>query len=247
MIHRAFALALSFAMTTEVLAERENIENVDQSFIGILDLEARYGGYEEWVRAAWGSEDPELEFKLSEGRPFDSEAKRLKATQFTMLETGYEYPSVLVYRRIDDPRLSDWIQVLIDDKPQWIQMEGGDVFEPYPHLFDEGRLGYFLDRDIMISDHPGGKRTRRTFVPADQNTTGNEYWTPEVSVIGRATLTLLDENTGNRSAQDWLKIRVKNQPSCEGILDKPETVAEGWIPTHRADGDISVWFYSRGC
>ena len=121
----------------------------------------------------------------------------------------------------------------------------------FPHLhiaFDQGRLAYLLDQEIMVSENPGEKTVRKIFAPSDQNiTSSSEHWTPEISVIGLATITLFAQETGKRTTQNWFKIKVEDQPSCEGIQDDVKTIAEGWIPARRDDGEVSVWFYSRGC
>lgn len=243
----ALLILCCVVFSRDAQADRQYIEDVDRSFIGVLDLSKRYGGYEEWLRAAWGVEDPELAFELSDGSPSTSVTNRLKATQFTMLETSYEYPSVLVYGRMNNPRQGDWIQVHIDGEPKWLRMQDARNFSTYTSLFDLGRVAYLLDQDIMIAENPGGKTIRKVFTPSDQNiTTSSTHWNPEISVIGEATITLFSQETGKRTTRNWFKIKVTDQPSCGGV-EEAKVIAEGWIPARRDDGEISVWFYPRGC
>ena len=244
---RYLTVFLTLIVTTGARAEIKHIEQVDRSFIGILDIKARYGGYNEWVKAAWGRSDTELEFELSEGRPFESKPSTLKATQFGLLETAHEFPSILVYERIDDPRLNDWIRVKVDKELTWMRMRSGDVYQSYTSLFDEGRLGYLTARDIELSDTPGGKSTSRSFEPADQNAAENDFWRPEADVTGRAEIIHFDDETGLRSTEHWLRIKIRNRPSCEGPTEDPENLAEGWIPARQNNGEIAVWYFSRGC
>ena len=248
-IVRYLAVFLTIIVTTSARADLKHIEQVDRSFIGILDVQARYGGYDEWVKAAWGSSDTELEFELSEGWPFESKPRTLKATQFGLLETSYEFPSILVYKRNDDlMQFNDWIQVKIDEELTWMRMKPGDVYQSHTSLFDEGRLSYLMTRDIELSDLPGGESTSHNFKPADQKAAENDFWTPEANVIGRAEIVHFDPETGRRSTEHWLRIRIRNQSSCEGPTEDPENLAEGWIPARQNNnGEIAVWYYSRGC
>jgi len=128
-----------------------------------------------------------------------------------------------------------------------MRMKEEDTYRPYTSLFDEGRLAYLTSRSITLSDSPAGDATLRVFEPQDQNTSGNEHWTPEIDVIGRAEITTRDSQTGLRTTKHWLKINIMDQPSCEGPTDDPKTIATGWISAYRNNGDVSAWFYSRGC
>lgn len=247
-VMRHLAAFLTLIVTTSARADIKHIEQVDRSFIGILDIQARYGGYDEWVKAAWGSSDTEIEFELSEGWPFESKPSTLKATQFGLLETAYEFPSILVYKRNDDlMQFDDWIQVKIDEERTWMRMKPGDVYQSYTSLFDEGRLSYLMTRDFELSDNPGGISTSHSFKPADQKATENDFWTPEADVTGRAEIVHFDHESGRRSTEHWLRIRIGNQPSCGGLSEDRENLAEGWLPARQNNGEIAVWYYSRGC
>ena len=241
-------LLLASVGANSAYADIEYIETTDKSFVGILDIQARYGGHDEWVQAASAGSGRALAFEITEKWPFRSETKRIKAHQFSLLEVAYEFPAVLVYQRNDNPTLKDWVRVKIDGELTWLRMEPGDEYDSYTSLFDHGRLGYLLGRSVELSDRPAGKSIPRTFKPQDQNAADFEGWTPEVEVIGRANITEFDDQTGKGKTNHWLKIRVGDKPSCSGPGDDEVTyIVEGWVPAYRKNGDIAVWFYSRGC
>ena len=232
-----------------VQAERETFppRSAPITFIGVLDLEARYGGFDEWVRAAWGSNDPELEFELSDGRPFEGAKTRLKASQFTMLETGYEYPSILVYGRLDEPRVNDWVRVFIDGASKWIRLRPEDRFRKYSELFDSGRLAYLTRKTINIATTPGGQTVARTLKSVEQGANPDGPWDAHVQVNGRAEIVIFNDD-GARSREDWLKVRIGSEQPCEGAQTPAPPLAEGWIRAHHQDDQsVAVWFYSRGC
>jgi hypothetical protein len=54
----------------------------------------------------------------------------------------------------------------------------------------------------------------------------------------------------SRQAGDrlWLNVEVFSHSLCDaGAQGPPETVARGWLLAHAADGEPTVWFFSRGC
>jgi len=234
--------------TSGVRAESETFppQNAPTTFVGVLDFESRYGGGLEWARAAWGMEDPLLEFEIADGRPFEATKIRLKARQFAMLETGYEHPSILVYQRIDDPRESDWLQVIVDGARTWIRVRPEDHYTPYTELFDKGRLAYLLRKTIDIAEAPDGPTTRRVLEPEELGIDFEGPWEASVQVVGRAEIVTL---AGQQPSRDhWLKIRVETRPPCEGEQIPAEPLTEGWIRArHQDDQSIAVWFHSRGC
>ena len=252
-------LPLVFFLNCQIIAKADRVDEVPQDFIGFLDVSDRYGGYEEWIKAAWGNEDDAQTYTISTAvKPIadilNPDQKPISAKSFSTLEIGYEEPTILVYRRY-----SDWAQVRVNEDYIWIKMEGGDRFARYENEIDGNRLAYLLSNSVSLAKSPGGVSRTITIKPEMQGVTTKklEFYQPHIKVIGRAVFhnfeaeyneTLNDRYGTSEPGQAWFKIRVPNNTACQSAeLAENKPLAVGWIPAKNDNGEITVWFSSRGC
>jgi len=252
-------LPLVFFLNFQIIANADHVDEVPQDFIGFLDVSDRYGGYEEWIKAAWGNEDDAQTYTISTvvkpiAHIVNPDEKPIAAKSFSTLEIGYEEPTILVYKRF-----SDWAQVRVNDDYIWIKMEDGDRFARYENEIDGNRLAYLLSKSVSIAENPGGASRTITIKPEMQGviTKKPEFYQPHINVIGRAVFhnfeagynkTLNDRYGTSEPGQAWFKIRVPSNAACQGAeLAENKPLAMGWIPAKNDNGEITVWFSSRGC
>jgi len=214
----------------------------EPKFIGTLDISGRYSEFGEWAESNLYRDAPIQAYQFSGSRPSTDEQnnnpqfRELVPTDFELIETSYEYKQVVV-----SSRYADWVQVRIKGELGWIRMEPGEEFSPYLDLVD-GLWGYTVSKTVNIAQVPGGE-TRPIEITAEMQNVENphQHWSTFVDIIETRSLSDI------AGEDDWIKIQVYNQQSCKRY-DKPyEVVFEGWIPAYDSDGEITVWYHSRGC
>ena len=166
----------------------------------------------------------------------DAREMQLAPNDFELMETSYEYKELSVYG-MD----GDWARVKLKGESVWLRVEPTDQFTSYLSLI-EGRLAYTTESEFPAASSAGGETVQIEIAPEMQNTTGAyEGWVPSIEVI--ETKSLSDEV----GKSEWIKIRVLDQEPCERYELPPEIVFEGRIPAYLSSGDVSVWYYPRGC
>ena len=243
MCHALKSLVISVAVLCGVGTVGAEVEgSAAPKFIGVLDISERYSQFGGWAESDLYLKAPPLPFTVSQSEPEsggqDVEAKTLELvpTDFDLIETSYEFKQVAVSSKIDD-----WVQVRINDELAWIQMHPGEEFSPYLSLI-EGLWGYTFSTRLDVSRVPGGEGRVVEVTPEMQNeANAHPQWSPHVEILESVSLS---EVVGE---SDWIKIQVFDQPPCERYDEPRQVILEGWIPAYDADGEISVWYYSRGC
>ncbi len=143
-------------------------------------------------------------------------------------ESVYEIPAAVVYERRDR-----WFRIAVPRGSAWIERENADSFRPYPQILVQ-RLSYLRkDWDGLL------RRSANAKAPALPLPAG---WNERLSgEIGIQVLRFSREDN-----DDWIRVRLVT----ERCGDKSATALkaiEGWVPAHRADGQTTAWFHSKGC
>lgn len=137
-------------------------------------------------------------------------------------EFDYENPAAIVIDRQDH-----WYKIRLADGSAWLQAPKRSSFLGLDRLFTD-RLTYLTEEwDGRLAAAAGGPLrgdTRRDL--------------SERSVRVREV---------RRTASGfWIHVAVLEASPCESSGD-PRVASEGWVPAHAVSGELTVWFYSRGC
>lgn len=137
-------------------------------------------------------------------------------------EFDYEMPGAIVVDHRDG-----WFKIKLHDRSAWLKASLSDQFLPLAQLFDEfaglTEINSFTGR-LLSSPNAAA---RGPIMPAVK---------PQQPVIVR-------EVRG-----EWVYLDLMSSSPCTaGNEGPPEVVATGWLPLHKADGEPTVWFSSRGC
>ncbi|MEL7063079.1 MAG: hypothetical protein AAFP00_05035 [Bacteroidota bacterium] len=216
--------------------------NAQSRFIGTLDISERYSDLGYWAESDLFRTAPPRTFLISSGTSnhrfdaLDAREMQLAPNDFELMETSYEYKELSVYG-MD----GDWVRVKLKGESVWLRVEPTDQFTSYLSLI-EGRLAYTTDSEFPTASSAGGETVQFEITPEMQNTIGDyDNWVPSIEVVETKSLS---EEVGK---SEWIKIRVLDQEPCERYDLPPEIVFEGWIPAYLSSGDVSVWYYPRGC
>ncbi len=139
-------------------------------------------------------------------------------------ETGYEEPSISIYR-IADP----WYLVSTRDSIMgWVHRPDGATVVPLADLLTD-RLTYLTAAwDGMLHDTPGAAGHPVEGLVLD-------HGEASVAVLGTRTV----------HGAEWVHVAVHQHSPCESATD-PTVLATGWVPMWTG-ARPTVWYYSRGC
>jgi len=141
-------------------------------------------------------------------------------------EFDYEARAAVVYEMADDWVL---VRMMVDSlscKPGWIHPNSRGPFHPVEDLLKSGLCYLTTDwNGFLYADASNSKIVNKT-EPNGQ--------TRDINILEM------------REFQDqlWVVVELLGPGRCEGI--EPEIVAKGWVPVHKRDGKLNVWFFSRG-
>lgn len=154
---------------------------------------------------------------LATARSYDDVASR---------EVGYEVPAAVVFARVDG-----WSRVaLADGRSGWVAPEDAGTWFPYAEL-PVNRLAY-------LNGHWSG------FVWPDPGA-GLPARSPRKDPEGREEYTVEVHESMSVGGLPWFRVSILAEDPCEGGSDRVES--SGWVPAYGADGEPTVWFWSRGC
>jgi len=141
-------------------------------------------------------------------------------------EFDYEARAAVVYEMADDWVL---VRMMVDSlscKPGWIHPNSRGPFHPVEDLLKSGLCYLTTDwNGFLYADASNSKIVSKT-EPNGQ--------TRDINILEMRKL----------QDQLWVAVELLGPGRCEGI--EPEIVAKGWVPVHKSDGKLNVWFFSRG-
>ncbi len=137
-------------------------------------------------------------------------------------EIGYEMEAALVFHRSDE-----WSQVkLLSGEFGWVKDSESTRFHSLKEILP-GRVSYLTRNwDRLIWRVPGAD------IPTELSMKGDEI--------------AVDITSSKEIANSlWFKVHIyKENPCSNGNRD---FTWSGWIPAWNAKGELSIWFWSRGC
>ncbi len=141
-------------------------------------------------------------------------------------EVDYEIAAAVVFARVDG-----WSRVrLADGRAGWVAREDAGTWFPYEEL-PVNRLAYLNGHwSGFVWPDPGAGLPARS---ARKDPAGREEYTVDVHESMRV------------GGLPWFRVSILAEDPCEGGSDRAEL--SGWVPGYGADGEPSVWFWSRGC
>lgn len=144
--------------------------------------------------------------------------------QLVTREAGYELAAVVVHERRDA-----WYRIaLAPDRTGWIRANDAGTFHPVAELLTN-RLTYLNDHwDGWIWPASGAGHPQQ----AAPRNPGKE----------QPVRILASEKVGDSL---WLQIELLHGDPCGAT--PPKVVHAGWIPAYTPTGQLTAWFYSRGC
>jgi len=141
-------------------------------------------------------------------------------------EVGYEVGAAVVLARQDG-----WSRVhLADGTPGWIAAEEAGTWFPYAEL-PVRRLAYLTGSwSGHVWPDPGAGNPARSARAGDPR--------------GEVPVTV--EESRMVGGLPWFRVAILSTTPCGG---PEEAVPElsGWVPAYGADGEPTVWYWSRGC
>ena len=142
-------------------------------------------------------------------------------------EFDYEARAAVVYEMADDWVL---VRMMVDSSSYelgWIHPNWRGPFHPVEDLFKSGLCYLTTDWDGFLYVDAGNSKVVSKTKPNGQ--------TRDIDILEM------------RKLRDrlWVVVELLGPGRCEGI--EPEIVAKGWLPVHKRDGKLNVWFFSRGC
>jgi len=141
-------------------------------------------------------------------------------------EFDYEARAAVVYEMVDDWVL---VRMMVDSSSNilgWIHPNSRGPYHPVEDLFKSGLCYLTTDWDGFLYADVGNSKVV-------SKTTRNEQ-TSDINILEIRKL----------RDQLWVEVELLGPGRYEGI--KPEIVAKGWVPVHKRDGKLNVWFFSRG-
>jgi hypothetical protein len=142
-------------------------------------------------------------------------------------EYDYEAPGAIVL----DRRGGMFKIRLSGGRSAWV-MSPAERFMSYESLLEE-----FVGVTFFTDAYEGALR------PAPGATVANQP-----TVVGKPGQPARVIETRRIADRLWLRVEVLSHSVCTAAAGgPPETVGEGWLPAHAANGEPAVWFASRGC
>lgn len=141
-------------------------------------------------------------------------------------EVDYEVAAAVVLARVDG-----WSRVrLADGRAGWVAPGDAGTWFPYAEL-PVNRLAYLNGHwSGFVWPDPGAGLPARS---GRKDPAGREEYTVDVH---ESTLV---------GGLPWFRVSLLAEDPCEGGSDRAELT--GWVPAYGADGEPTVWFWSRGC
>jgi len=135
-------------------------------------------------------------------------------------EYSYEASAAIVL----DSR-KNWYKLKTHDVPVWIHGTKKSQYYPLEYLLSNNMVYIKPDVGIRLYYQPGG-----------------------VDVVSQISSSDSIQITNKKriDSQLWLHIQVMSSSDCESIAIA-KVLSEGWIPAHAPSGELTTWFYSRGC
>ncbi len=151
-------------------------------------------------------------------------------------ESGYEFPSAVVFARIDG-----WSRLKLQDgRFGWLPPDEAGTFMPYAEL-PVGRLAYLTASWSGFAwPEPGAGIPLRSSLAGQANESGQAIEVP-VNILQSTEV----------GGMTWFQVEVLADNPCEGGEGgeggEGRSTLGGWIPAYGADGQPNAWFWSRGC
>jgi len=145
------------------------------------------------------------------------------------MEFGYEQPGAIVLERREG-----WFRIRHGEGSAWVRPSERAEFHSLAVLLIDA-LAYMTDAwDGPLAPEPG-----RGALAAELDRVGSDptHW-------GRMSVEV--DEVRSVGEELWVAVRVFSHSVCEG-REEPRQVASGWLPAHAPSGELTVWFYSRGC
>jgi hypothetical protein len=148
-------------------------------------------------------------------------------SNFPTLEYTYEAPAAIVLERRDR-----WFKVRLSDGVGWIHASERDEFHSLEALLRDGLTYLSAEFNGHLSRAPGTS----TPAPGDRAVVYARLAEPPVRTIDFRRV----------NGQLWIDVEILSDSICTSS-DPPTVTRRGWLPAHAANGQPTIWFYSRGC
>ncbi len=137
-------------------------------------------------------------------------------------EVGYEQPAAVV--RAQRP---GWYRLALRDGDGWVRAADAGAFHPVAAALVD-RLGYLTPHwDGWVWPDPGA---------------GHPQLAPRVADAEQPATVRATAQIGDTL---WLQVEVLERSPCADGTSR--VVITGWVPAYTPDGELTAWFYSRGC
>lgn len=125
----------------------------------------------------------------------------------------------------------EWYRVALpDDRTGWVSARAAGPWHPVDQLV-VNRLSYLTAAwDGWVWPDPGAGIPVNTHLKKSEGR--HEY---PANVLG----------TQDIGGTLWLRIEILSADPCDG--GSPKVVHGGWAPAYSPEGELTVWFHSRGC
>ncbi|MFQ3172115.1 MAG: hypothetical protein ACI9DG_002155 [Oleispira sp.] len=135
-------------------------------------------------------------------------------------EYRYEAPAAIVLET-----RNNWYKLDTFEGPLWVQGTKNNQYYSLEYLLLNHMVFIKSGSGISILNQPNGLDS--------------------IAIVSSSDTIKVTE-TGMLSNQLWLNVQVMSGSECES-LEKPKVLSEGWMPAHTPSGELTTWFYSRGC
>ena len=141
-------------------------------------------------------------------------------------EFDYEAHAAVVYKIING-----WGLVHVTDKENmkfgWISLHEQGPFHPLVKLFNTGLCYLKKDWDGVLYKSINTLKSIKRFQ------VDGKRW--DISIV----------RSEYHQGVLWFEIKLLGPGRCKGGNNK--ALDEGWIPAYKNNGELNIWFYSRGC
>ena len=142
-------------------------------------------------------------------------------------EVAYELDGAVVYEQRDN-----WLRLsLADGRTGWLDSPVSASFHPLEELL-VNRLSYLTPAwDGRLWPQPGAGHPFRPSIP------DHIREEPPIRVV----------ETTRVAGSLWLNVQVYGANLCSAAEGETRPIAGGWIPAWNADGEVTSWYWARGC
>jgi len=141
-------------------------------------------------------------------------------------EFAYEAPAAVVYGIVDS-----WVLIHIIDSSKnefgWIAPPVCGPFHSLVDLLNSGLCYLEEDWDGILYEGAKFLKIVKRIQEVMKRRDINIVWSEE------------------HQGALWLEVELLGPGRCKG--ERPEVLAKGWVPAHKKDGKLNIWFHSRGC